>query len=283
MTGAALDRIARSIAKRVENAPVRVLSDDGAYPRPPQIIPTDLQGLDEALGIGGWPLGTLVELYGAESVGKTTLSKVLAARFQAAGVTPYLGDLEHSGFLQFDQDIGLNLDDALGSQPSSGEEAFLTIIALAQAFAKAKRAGFFVLDSLAGAVPIGDLETPLDENARPGSQANLLKRAIPQMLNAIKSQPIGLLVINQVRENIGGGPYAPKYRTPGGMALKHFAHMRIEMARIGQIRKGDDVVGIRSRIKVVKSKLAPPYRECAIEIHFRPFRVVEFSKNLRPE
>lgn len=289
MTGAVLDRLASQVAKRVEQQtkpkrgevsavkgaePVRVLSEPGAYPRPLQIVPTGLAGLDDAIGLGGWPLGVLIEVYGPESVGKSTLSKYLGARLQANGVTPYFGKLEGvEGSLTFDQALGIVVEGALGSQPNSAEEALITIIEMARGLATIPHPGFLVLDSIGGLVTKAALGTPLSRAEAPGNVANLLKRAIPRALQAIKGQPIGILVVNQVRENIGAGPYAPKYRTPGGMALKHFAHLRLEMSRVDQIREGDEVVGIRSRIRVVKSKISRPYRSCVIEIRFEPFTV----------
>ena len=247
------------------------LSDPDPYGEESLVIPTGIASLDAAIGVGGWPGARVVELYGGESSGKTTLTKHLASQAQKAGVLPAFADVEQSGVLAWDVGLGIKAAEALGGQPDTVEEVFAYAKQLCATHAKLKVPGLYIWDSLAATPCQAEFERDLDENGRMAERANVLSTLLRRgMVGMFKDANVGFVIVNQLRENPGAMPFQPKTYSPGGRAVRHAAHLRIELARIGQVKKAEQIVGIKVRAKVVKNKLAPPYREANFTILWEP-------------
>ena len=218
--------------------------------------------LDIALGIGGLPKGRVVEIYGPESSGKTTLTLQAIAECQKAGGTAAFIDAEHALDPIYAQKLGVNLDELLLSQPDTGEQA----LEIADMLVRSNAVDIVVIDSVAALTPKAEIEGEMGDQL-PGLQARLMSQALRKLTGNIKRSNCMVIFINQLRHKIGiMMPGQSPETTTGGNALKFYASVRLDIRRIGAIKKGDEIIGNQTRIKVVKNKLAPPFKQVITEI-----------------
>jgi len=256
----AVDAVLQSIEKQFGKGAMMRLGDRKAEKVP--CIPTGCPSLDDALGCGGYPKGRVVEIFGPESSGKTTLTLHAIAECQAMGGTAAFIDAEHALDVHYAKRLGVKETELLVSQPDSGEQA----LDIAEILVRSGAVDLVVIDSVAALVPQAELDGDMGDT-HVGLQARLMSQALRKLGGAASRTGTTLVFINQLRMKIGVMFGSPE-TTTGGHALKYYASVRLDIRRIGAVKQGDEVLGNRTRVKVVKNKLAPPFQKVEFDIRY---------------
>ncbi|HEU68052.1 MAG TPA: recombinase RecA [Candidatus Acetothermia bacterium] len=255
-----LDNVLKQIQKSYGEGAIMWLGDKSVT-TDVDVIPTGSLALDVALGVGGVPRGRMVEIFGPEASGKTTLALHIVAEAQKLGGTAAFIDAEHALDPRYTRAIGVDLDHLLLSQPNSGEQA----LEITEQLVRSGAVDIITVDSVAALVPEAELQGQMGD-AQVGLQARLMSQAMRKLAAAISQSKTAVIFVNQIRSTIQSGPWGPGTTTSGGRALKFYASVRMNIWAEGKIAEGDDRVGMKAHVRVVKNKVAAPFREATFDV-----------------